>query len=169
MTERGEKVLQGLGMAAVFGFLLWRVVPAGIAVPQGIAIVSLRPDFWPVTLCVLLIALSLCLALTAWLGKRPAPARRCSGAEAPARPAAERFRPVAVLALLAVYYAAMQATGLVVPSVLACLALSRLYGARILPHGLAVAVVLPVALYFFFTHLANVPIPVCGPLELLLD
>lgn len=168
MRENNERLLQGLGLAAVFGLILWRVVPRGITIPGGIAIVSLRPDFWPITLCVLLIALSLCLALTARFGKRaPAPAGSC-GAARDARPRAERFRPLAVLVLLAGYYAAMQATGLVLPSILACLVLTRIYGARLLPYGAAVAVALPIVLYFFFTRLANVPIPVYEPLQILL-
>ena len=60
-------------------------------------------------------------------------------------------------------------TGLVLPSILAGLALSRIYGARLLPYGAAVAVALPILLYFFFTRLANVPIPVYEPLQILLS
>jgi putative tricarboxylic transport membrane protein len=141
----------GIGVV-VLGFVLALVaVPEGVVTPKHVRIAVLSPAFWPNILAWLLVVLGAVLAISA--------ARAANGAVA--RPSARGG--LARLALLTVgvvlFCLFATALGLVWASVLLFAGTVLLTGTKHRAAAAAVTLLLPLALYAFFAHVAAVPIP----------
>lgn len=152
MQTQQRDGLLGLGMAILFGLVLTVVIPRAIPVPSSIEIASTRPDFWPRILCGILMALSLGLAAKSFLGARlpdsPQPRR-----------AVLSPRHLGIVLLLFAYYLAMEPLGIILSSMLAFIALARIYDRKTSLTVAVTAVALPCVLYFFFSRVMGIPLP----------
>lgn len=158
MRRLDNDIWLGLFLAALSAFALWRVIPAEVVVPAGIAVEALRPNFWPVILCTALLVLSLCLAAAPLLRKEPVRPRAGTGG------VAVFLGPLCVIGVMFAYYLVVAASGMLLPSAATLAVLAWLFGERRLSRIVPLALALPVALHLFFVKIANVPMPICDML-----
>jgi len=152
----------GAGLAAVSAIFLFFVIPKAVVVPSNIKIISLRPDFWPAILCVVIIILSLLLLATSYInysassptGKQPHSSEKIAP-----RPMAI-LKPLSVIGVLLLYYFSINFLGIILSSTAALLGLALLYGERNFKVLIPLAIIVPVVLYLFFSKVANVPLPI---------
>lgn len=147
-------VLGGLLIAA-FGLVLGVLIPFAVRVPASVKLAALSPDFWPRIIAAGIVLLGMLVAGQGIMGIR----RRGGSGSAEWFDKAEILRIAAAGFGLLVYYAALEPLGIVAASVLALPAFSLLYGERRIKVLVPLGVLLPVALYFFFTRVANIPMP----------
>lgn len=146
------------------------VIPAGIVMPGDIDIRALAPNFWP-----LIIMVSLALAGAVLIVQGLMKGRLGLGArqEPEAFGDSEELADVgenlplgaqlakvgAAVMVLFVYYAVIQLIGIVAASVAAVVVFMLLGGERRLKIVVPIALILPSVLYYFFTYIAKVPMP----------
>jgi putative tricarboxylic transport membrane protein len=155
-TGKLNTVLFGIGTAVVAALFGAIVIPAGIVNPASVKHVALLPSFLPYVLTALIGALGLVIALQAMLGAGP-----------PKRAPEEEFQLrsgwPAVLAVLvgcaAAYYLLPESAGLLMVSIAVTGVLMVLGGERRPIILLGAAVLLPTAVYLFFSRVAQVPLP----------
>ncbi|MEX0730791.1 MAG: tripartite tricarboxylate transporter TctB family protein [Aquisalimonadaceae bacterium] len=156
MSGRSRDLIIGFGSAMFFAVVLLAVIPYQIRVPSRITVAALSPAFWPTTVAIAGILLGLVIAF-----RGLANLSENDDDDSPAATAGERqeWRCIAAIALMFGYLALIHLIGIVAASVLAILALACLFSERRLTLLAPVAVILPVGLYYFFTKIAYVPLP----------
>jgi len=163
MTRSGRKdVLLGAGVIAfaLSGYLL--VIPAGVDSPASVPFLALAPAFWPNIIMGLLSLLGLLLIMQGLRSKSVVEAGDSPVGDAgdTAEQQVAGWRPTLVaIALLFAYYLALQSLGFVAASMLALLCFLPLAGVRRIGLIAVITIVLPVALYYFFTLVAKVAVP----------
>ena len=153
MTQSLRKLVLGGLLIVGFGLMLGVLIPLAVSVPAGVKLAALSPDFWPRRIAGGLVVLGVLLA-----GQGIAGLRRRSGRGRRFN-RARLFRTGAAIAGLLAYYALVEPLGIVAASMVALPAFAWLYGERRTKVLAPLAVLLPLALYFFFTRLANIPMP----------
>ena len=150
----------GAAVVAAALLMIFAGVPGGVVSPKTVDHRVLSPLFWPTVLSWALLLAGAALVLRAAAGRpksSPAPADGISRA-APVRAGVVRL--AAFVALLAGYASAIPWAGMPWASVVVIAAMVAGARCRHWKAGVAVAVLLPPALWGFFTHVAGVPIPV---------
>lgn len=157
---RGERVTGG-GVLALGALVFLVLIPAGVDSPANVSHLSLAPDFWPRIIAGVLALMGLLLLLN--------PGRQIAADDSPLNESppsppcpstgARLLRLGAVLAALFGFYAAIPHAGMVAPGMVFIWALMWFAGERRLRLLAAVAVATPLLLYFFFTQVAGIPIP----------
>ncbi len=161
MNQGKKDVL--LGVILVFGFsiVVLVLIPVAVEVPRSIKIAATAPDYWP-KLVSSAIALLGVAVLTQGILKiksaRLQPATDGSDEGGPQGKSAFFKTTAAVLGLLA-YYWLVVPLGIVAASMLALPGFAVIYGERRIKVLIPLSLLLPVALYFFFTKIANIPMP----------
>ncbi|MEK9671841.1 MAG: tripartite tricarboxylate transporter TctB family protein [Rhodospirillaceae bacterium] len=140
------------------------VIPLGVTVPSSIKVLALSPDFWPRIIMFLLAgagAMILFQGLAAGkLPIAPPPVKLEGDNEVVHFPMkAQVIRVTAAFAGLFVFYALSPFIGMVVGCMVLVTLATRILGVQSWAKSLALAVILPVVLYFFFANVAQVPIP----------
>jgi putative tricarboxylic transport membrane protein len=153
MSTRHRDLLIGSGTALLFTYILFVVIPGQIQVPGNLPMAAMSPAFWPSVVAWLAIGLGLILAVKALLSIAAAPEPAGSNPPTPI------WRSMLAIALMFAYYAAIKALGIVLASVLALAALAWLFGERRRGVLLLTALLLPIGLYYFFTKIASIPLP----------
>jgi putative tricarboxylic transport membrane protein len=150
-----------IALAALGEFV---VIPLGVTVPSSIKVLALSPDFWPRVIMVLLAgagAMILFQGLAA--GKlliAPPPVKLEGDNEVAHYPfKTQIIRVTAAFAGLFIFYALSPIIGMVVGCMVLVTLATRILGVTSWVKSLCLAVILPVALYFFFAKVAHVPIP----------
>ena len=153
-------------LAAIGAFI---AIPVGIVMPENIAVLALAPDFWP-----LIVVAMAGLAGVAIAVHGVADLRQSRHAEATPmlsddyaldidrdeRPFLEALMRVAItIAVLFALYFAIPLAGIVLCTSAVLVFLTFFAGERRWRIILPVAVLLPLLLYVFFVHIANVPMP----------
>ncbi len=145
------------------------IIPQGIVVPDGVEVRALSPDFWPL-IVVAVAGLASIILLVQGIITWKKTAHRGAAQELDTHegkaesdtvlPFGRSMRRVAAMlgALFAMYYAILQ-IGMVAATIPVLGFLTWFGGERRWKIIIPVATVLPLALYFFFVHVANVPIP----------
>ncbi|MGK0272079.1 MAG: putative tricarboxylic transport membrane protein [Cocleimonas sp.] len=144
----------------VFGALSYFIlIPQGIVVPSNIQHFTTSPAFWPNIITVIIAIMGLLLVLqnsdvedintedieeeledhTSWKTRAP--------------------RLLIILSMLFAFYFSIEKFGMVAPAMLLILILMLFAGYRRWSLILLFSILVPTALYFFFTHVANIPIP----------
>ena len=139
------------------------VIPDWVITPENVAILVLSPDFWPYIIAGLLALGGVALLLQYWFVTRAVVA--AEDAEEPAPPGGI-MRILLVAILMALYYVVMHYIGMVWSSVIAYMAYMGIIGLPRKAMATAIAILLPIALYAFFAHVAGVPIPQADFLQL---
>ena len=146
--------LVGLIVSSAALLMIFAGVPLGVSSPRNVGKPVLSPLFWPNVLswALLLAGVALVLRATLW-------PRSNIPLNLPPVSRAGLVRLAVFCALLAGYSAAIPWAGMTWPSVAAILLMTAGARSRYWKVGMTVAVLLPPALYGFFTHVAGVPIP----------
>jgi putative tricarboxylic transport membrane protein len=141
----------GIGVVVLGLVLALLAVPEGVVTPKHVRIAVLSPAFWPNILAWLLVALGTLLAVPA---ARPA-------AQVPAPvPARGGLARLALLTAGVVVFCLFATTlGLAWACMLLFAGTALLTGTEHRAAAVAVTLLLPLALYAFFAHVAAVPIP----------
>lgn len=145
----------GAGIVAIGLLLLLVIVPLGVPVPGHLSKSATSPAMWPRAASVLLTAAGLVYILLVLLDKYrggPAP-------DSPPEPIIADWSTVAAMAALPVLLALFPILGLPLTSGLALAGYAVLMGGRRPWPVVALAILVPTALYLFFTRVANIPIP----------
>jgi hypothetical protein len=161
MTQRKKDVLLGAMLVIGFSLMLLVFIPRGIDVPNGIRIAATAPDYWPKLISAVTVLLGLVLlsqGIRQILRDRHSHAGGKSAADARIRRVGF-FRTAAALAGLLLYYLLVEPLGIVLSSMLALPFFAVIYGERRLKVLIPLALLLPAALYVFFTKVANIPMP----------
>ncbi|MFT5505817.1 MAG: putative tricarboxylic transport membrane protein [Gammaproteobacteria bacterium] len=144
----------GSGVLVIGLVLFFGLIPIGIDSPSNLDHITLFPDFWPRII-------SAIFALTGFiiLVKPGAPPTNTEDDIDPSSWSSRIPRLVIVLSTLFAFYFLIEYLGMVVPGILVIFGMMWFAGERryILMGSIAVAV--PVMLYVFFVHVANIPIP----------
>lgn len=134
----------------VLGILtLLVLIPAGIVTPGIVETASLSPAFWPRIVAVMFAMTGLALAIRPGKPARPE--------DVPLRTRAPRL--LVVLGALFAFYFAIPTLGMVAPAIALIFGMMWFAGERRWLLMLIVSIVVPIALYAFFAHVANIPIP----------
>ena len=155
MLSRRNEIVIGLGVMALAACLLWWVIPTQIDMPQRVRFRALSPAFWPKVISWTMLACGVALTLSAIFG----PKTPRAGVDSLAISRPEGLRLAALAVILLATFLALPVLGMVWTCMLAYAALLLLTGGRQMGWGLAVAVLLPIVLYLFFSKVAGVAIP----------
>lgn len=167
----------GIIVLAMLGYFV--LIPVGIDSPNSVPFLALAPAFWPNIIMALLVLLGLLLLIQGLMAIRSdasqnstmPPQQVTDQSEINPSDSQHAGRPLiasAAIILLFVYYAALQTLGFVAASMLILPIYMLLAGVRnYLLIGL-LGIGLPVGLYFFFTTVARVALPL-GVFETLLS
>jgi hypothetical protein len=145
----------GVGVCALGLVLALLAVPDGIVTPKNVRIAVLSPAFWPNILAWLLAMLGLVLAVRA--AHRPGAA--LAGPAGPPRRKGGLARLAALAAGVVLFCLFATTLGLVWAAVLLFAGTVLLTGTDHRVAAVMVILLLPLALYAFFAHVAGVPIP----------
>ncbi len=152
----------GIVLIVVFAVVLFVAIPNGIWVPQSLPDGAISPAAWPSVVSTGLILLGMVLVAQGLFevkAMQGAPRQRAARAD-DALPAALAWGKIAgALMLLALYAWALHVLGIVLSSVIALPLFALLYGERRVVILAPLAILLPVGLYYFFTQVANIPMP----------
>ena len=131
----------------------------GVHAPARVAVEALAPAFWPsIILWMTLIFGGVLLVMGVFKGLHHDPVVGEIDSEyLPSREAV--FRLSVAVVLLFIYYFLIETIGMVAASILAILAFTWFSGERRYVVFVPVAILLPFALYYFFTAIAHVPLP----------
>jgi hypothetical protein len=152
-----------LGIILVLGFSLvfLAVIPAAVVVPGGIKISATAPDYWPKLVSAAIALLGLAVLAQGILGikRDPAPSAGKEVTENGQNKKPGFLKTAAAILGLLAYYWLVIPMGIVAASMLALPGFAVIYGERRVKVLVPLALLLPMALYFFFTRVANIPMP----------
>ena len=145
---------------------LFIIIPKGIMSPGQVDIRALSPSFWPSIVMGGLALAGATILIQGLLAKRDPDRPLLSCPKSDNEPDDDSLPPgiaalkvgTAILGLF-VYFWLIQTIGYIVASSLAVIAYTLLGGERRIGLIAMIAVVLPVLLYYFFTYVASIPIP----------
>ena len=154
------------GVVAAFSVLgLAYLVPVGVKSPPNVSVAPLAPAFWPSIILWMMLGFAAIIVLKGIYGVMRADTRSAQDDAADVEPdtdsdmRARTTRTVAAVVLLFVYQAAIEPIGMTLASIIAGLVFTALAGERRYRFFIPVAVLLPIVLYYFFTKIAAIPIP----------
>lgn len=156
MTSRGWDLVIGSGVVGLSLLGLLVIIPAGIVLPGGIEIAALSPDFWPQ---LVMMGLAVAGAIVLFQGIFPGGTGPRESEEESLSFGIASLKLVTAILAVFVYYFAITYLGIVLSSCIMLVGLMMLGGERRLAILLPTAVILPVLLFYFFTYVANVPLP----------
>lgn len=173
MNSANKELYVGIGMLglALAGWFI--AIPAGIDLPASVEIRALSPDFWPHAVMILLGVCGIIVAVQAYFDTLRADANDETAATGGGETADEiggqaqvEFDPIqrtlrviaALVGLFCVYFAIPQ-IGIIAAGVLIILVSTFALGERRLKYTVPLAAILPISLYMFFVHVANIPMP----------
>ncbi|HRY27301.1 MAG: tripartite tricarboxylate transporter TctB family protein [Geminicoccaceae bacterium] len=146
----------GVGVVALGSALALVAVPEGVVSPRNVRIAVLSPAFWPNILAWVVALMGLVLALQSL---RPAKTPDEPHEAAGAMPRHGLLRLLALGVGSIAFCAFATKLGLVWASMIAFAVVLLLTGTSYRIAAVVVAILLPLALYAFFAHVAAVPIP----------
>lgn len=154
MSPQTIQTRLGIGACLVAAFLVFVGIPGWVSSPSNVQNIVLAPTFWPYVLS----------ALTGLIGLGLILAGRSAGrivAEEDHDPADARSWPrlLALAVIMAVTMYALPRLGMVWTCMLVFAATAFLFQTRHRVTAIVCAVVIPLALYAFFAHVAGVGIP----------
>lgn len=153
-------VIFGLGVAAAALVFALVVIPAFISVPASVKAAPLSPAFLPYVLTGLIGLLGLVCAAQAMFGQG-VPKEDGEGFD----PAVGwPWKIVLVLMVFAAFWWLPESFGTLPVAIFAMAVLLAIGGERSWARGAAVAILVPVFVWLFFTQVAQVPLPE-GPIE----
>jgi hypothetical protein len=156
VSERRLQLQLGIGACLASAFLVFVAIPTWVATPSNIKNVFLSPVFWPYVLagCTGVVGLGL---ITAGARMAEAPAEERADAHDEGMGAWVRLLGMALIMVMTMYL--LPRLGMVWTSMLCFAMTAFLVKTRHPVAAMICAVVIPLALYAFFAHVAGVAIP----------
>ena len=155
MEDRSIQIQLGIGAIAASVFLIAVAIPFWVSSPSNVPNIILSPLFWPNVLSALTGLIGVGLILTSVVRPRP---EQSEQSDVDDRPAA--FRRLAIMAvIMTATVLVMPRLGLVWTAMLTFVATAFLVKTKHPKSALVCAVLIPLALYVFFAHIAGVAIP----------
>ena len=153
----------GGGFVILALVVIFVVIPAGITMPGRLENRALAPNFWPLIIMGVLGLSGAILLLQALTSKK----LENDSADSEGVQDAEKDRPMpqmifrvgTVFGVLFVFYFAISLAGIVLPSMLAVAFLTWFAGERRWKIIVPLAILLPILLYYFFVHVAQITMP----------
>ncbi len=166
MWWRVVSVWTGAAIAA-FGLIgLLILIPTGVVMPASMQPGSISPAFWPKITCWILVVMGVLAALEGvWKSSaiEELPVQEGEGING-----SQLSRIGSALFAFGIMFAAwtlVDLLGLPLTTSLLSVTLGLMFGERRLVRLLAVSILVPVAVFYFFTAVAGVPIPTGSILE----
>lgn len=159
MRTRLDDIGTGVGILAFGVVVLSVLIPFGVVDPGHLRAGTISPTFWPKATGWMLVVFGALDVLEGILMSRTSSVVENSSDGSQGRAGAELLRACLSFIVLYASWAATFAIGLPITSALTILVFGALFGERRLWLLALIAVVVPVVLYYFFTHVAKVPIP----------
>ncbi|MFC6672822.1 tripartite tricarboxylate transporter TctB family protein [Marinobacterium aestuariivivens] len=156
MKPKSDLVVGLTVVALAITGLAW-LIPAGITLPGSERSVLLSPAFWPKVLFWLLLAMGLTIILGALRSGRAAKSQNTDGLLPLTR--ISLLKGLVFIGGLFVYYWVIHWIGIVLASTLMLIGAMCLGGQKQWLPMLLTAVLLPLAAYLFFVHVAKIPMP----------
>ena len=130
--------------------LLLLLIPHGVDNPSDIKHITLSPSFWPRIISVLFMLMGLAIVI------KPSALKPTNATDGLGR---RLFCLFIVQATLFSCYYLIDSLGMVIPCMLVIFGLMWFAGERRYPLMSVISLSTPLLLYFFFVHIANIPIP----------
>ncbi len=146
------------GASLIFAFLLFCGINLGIHDP-GDSSAGISPRTWPRIVAAVLMLSGLYMTWESWVHHKKVRAHTAKLDETDIGVAYSTKDLLVTLVIFAAYYAGMHLLGIAASSLLAFLLLTRLSGERRMPLMLAIGAAMAVGLYYFFLHVAYIPMP----------
>ena len=142
-------------------FVVFVLIPVGVDEPSNVEFAVLAPSYWPRVISIVLALLGLGMLFRRWME-----VRRNDDVQAEESGFSELiyWRVGLVIAGTFLLYAVLETLGFVLTGFLALVCLMLLAGERRPLHIALISIAVPLALHFFFTKAASIPIP-AGILE----
>ena len=132
-------------------------IPKGVVLPEDIETRALSPDFWPLTIMIILGLAGIALTVQAKFGNTP---QSDGDDESQMRPLGEGLiRVILLIAGLLAMYFLIPHIGMVIACAITFALMTLFAGERRMKYIIPIAILLPVLLYVFFVYVANVPLP----------
>ena len=155
-----REVALGVFLMAVSLLAIVVVIPIGVDRPANVPTAALAPQFWPRIVVYVLGLCGVVMAVGALLRRKPAIDSDPSDTVSNDWPQPKiAIRVGAAIAGLFLFYVSINILGIVVSSGIAIVAFSAGLARPRWRVILPIAVLIPTALYAFFVHVANVPMP----------
>lgn len=155
MLSRRAEILVGLGVMGMAVLVLWVLIPGYIRIPRRVPMAALSPAFWPNVIGWTMLICG--VLLTARAAIAPPPPDNITDDLRFSRP--QMLRVGALGSVLGVSYFALPLVGMVWTCMALYILMVLMSGAKRPIWGTLIAILLPLALYFFFTKVAGVAIP----------
>ncbi|OED38915.1 hypothetical protein AB833_17955 [Chromatiales bacterium (ex Bugula neritina AB1)] len=158
-STRMLDIFSGIAFIAIAVAVIWVAIPLGVQEPKKVKFVALSPSYYPRLVCYCLLAIGILLALSRAL-QRETTEKSVSNEQATTQHNRKAL-PIllAITAILFLYYWFLLSLGFVVTSTIALLAFMLLAGEKKAWALISIPITVPLLLYFFFTKVANIPIP----------
>ena len=161
LSEKRD-LLAACSFIAISLLILFVAIPLGVQEPKKVKFVALSPSYYPRLVCYCLFLFGLLLLIKKGLATKKTASQPASQNEE-----STQLKPQMLLVLggiLFFYYITLPVLGFVLSSTLVLFVLLLLAGDRNIPALLIIPLLLPITVYWFFTKVANIPIP-AGILE----
>lgn len=172
MDRATQDILTG-GATIAFAAFGWFVgIPLGVDVPGSVKILALSPDFWPriimgmLTVSGAIVLIQGYLARNAKTAADPAPASTAPPDDVPIGGEVVHFdtrgqfiRVSLAFIVLFIFYFLAPYMGFVLGCIILVMVSTRILGVTSWAKSVGLAIILPVLLYYFFTKVAQIPIP----------
>jgi hypothetical protein len=142
--------ISGLVSLCLSLLIYFVAIPFAITSPSNVSKIVLSPLFWPQVLSIILGLTGISLMLAA---------KKTSDLNDSVPLAGGYKRLILMIILMGLYLAAIPSLGLVWTSMIAFVALSILIKSSHPRTAIIMAIVIPLALYMFFAHVAGISIP----------
>ena len=159
--EKKLDLTAGLFFLLLGLLLIFVLIPQGVDSPPGIKIAALSPLYYPQNIAYALTAMGAMIVVAVFLTKGGD--SEAEDDEFPQHPQAMLRAGTAIAALFVLYFI-MAYLGFIIGAFVALVFYMFLAGERRLYISIPVAILVPLALFFFFGKVAGIPIP-AGPLE----
>lgn len=144
----------GIAACAVALFLIFFGIPNGVSSPSNVRNIVLAPTFWPYVLSAITGLIGLGLFINGWRQNQSEPID-----EETEQGAHGWLRLLALVVIMVITMYALPRLGMVWTTMLVFVATAFLFRTRHPRTALLCAVLIPLALYLFFAHVAGVGIP----------
>jgi len=152
MTSRKQDLITAVSFIIIALLIVWVAIPHGVQEPKKVKFVALSPSYYPRLIGYALLLFGACLIVKYFLSSNLS-----TTANGTNEYNSKRLIPIALI--LSGLYFGLQSLGFVLAPAIGLGALLWLAGERNVWVILLMSIVLPLALYIFFTKVANIPIP----------
>ena len=152
-----------IGVTLILGgvLTLFVLIPNGVVTPEDLDMMALSPQFWPmiVTGIIVFCGLVICVQNLMDIKNGNTSDQVTNTGLLESVDSVEMFRAAVSVVLMLIYYWSIDHIGVIASSIVAIIIFTLFGGEKRPVYIASIAILLPVLLYYFFTFVANVPMP----------